>query len=180
MKQDLRVWLLAALVCGTIFGAHVMFAQGGAARQNALTLEQRGQNAEAEQAWQSIARSNPQNAEAFAHLGLIEARQERYDDAIANYRKALALNPALPGLQMNLGLALFKAKDFKDSIKPFTAEFKKHPDDQRLTVLLGMAHYGMGDYFVAIPYLTKAAERDPQSLPLRLTLAHSCLWSKQY
>jgi tetratricopeptide (TPR) repeat protein len=81
---------------------------------------------------------------------------------------------------MNLGLALFKAKDFKGSIKPFTAELRKHPGDQRLTILLGMAHYGMGDYFVAIPYLKKAAERDPQSLPLRLTLAHSCLWSKQY
>ena len=160
-------------------GAHVTFAQGDA-RQNALTLEQQGQNAEAEQAWQSIARSNPQNAEAFAHLGLIEARLEHYDEAVANYRKAIALNPELPGVQMNLGLALFKAKDFKGSIKPFTAELKKHPDDQRLTILLGMARYGMGDYFVAIPYLKKAAERDPQSLPLRLTLAHSCLWSKQY
>jgi tetratricopeptide (TPR) repeat protein len=81
---------------------------------------------------------------------------------------------------MNLGLALFKAKDFKASIKPFAAELKKHPDDPRLTILLGMAHYGMGDYFVAIPYLKKAAETNPQSLPLRLTLAHSCLWSKQY
>ena len=144
-----------------------------------MELEQQGRNAEAEQAWQNIARSNPKSAEAFAHLGLIEARQERYDDAVTNYRKALALNPQLPGLQMNLGLALFKAKDFKSSIKPFTAELNKHPDDQRLTILLGMAHYGMGDYFVAIPYLRKAAERDPQSLPLRLALAHSCLWSKQ-
>lgn len=161
-----------------IFGTAIVSAQEGS-RQNALTLEQQGQNAEAERAWQSIARSKPQNAEAFAHLGLIEAREERYNEAIANYRKALALNPALPGLQMNLGLALFKAKDFKESIKPFTTELNKHPDDQRLTILLGMAHYGMGDYFVAIPYLRKAAERDPQSLPLRLALAHSCLWSKQ-
>jgi tetratricopeptide (TPR) repeat protein len=43
-----------------------------------------------------------------------------------------------------------------------------------------MAHYGMGDYLVAIPYLERAAANDPQSLTLRLTLAHSCLWSKQY
>ncbi len=156
-----------------------MLSAQDSSRQNALTLEQQGKNAEAEQAWKNITRSDPQNAEAFAHLGLVEARQERYAAAIANYRKALALNPALPGLQMNLGLALFKTKDFKDSIKPFTTEFNKHPDSQRLTILLGMAHYGMGDYFVAIPYLRKAAERDPQSLPLLLALAHSCLWSKQ-
>jgi tetratricopeptide (TPR) repeat protein len=149
-------------------------------RQQALQFEQQGNNVEAENAWRAIATANPQNAEAFAHLGLIEAHKEHYDEAIADYRKALALDPALPGLQMNLGLALFKAKDFKDSVKAFTAELKKHPDDQRLTILLGMAHYGMGDYFVAIPYLKKATEKDPQSLPLRLTLAHSCLWSKQY
>ncbi len=179
MKRQSRTRLLVGALWIAISGTAMLSAQSDA-RQSALMLEQQGQNAEAEQAWQSIARSNPQNAEAFAHLGLIETRQERYDDAIANYRKALALNPALPGLQMNLGLALFKAKDFKESIKPFTAELRKHPDDQRLTILLGMAHYGMGDYFVAIPYLKKAAERDPQSLPLRLTLAHSCLWSKQY
>jgi tetratricopeptide (TPR) repeat protein len=179
VKRYYRTLLFAVLASGIMFGAHVTFAQGDA-RQNALTLEQRGQNAEAEQAWQSIASSNPQSAEAYAHLGLLDARQERYDEAVANYRKAISLNAELPGLQMNLGLALFKAKDFKGAIKPFAAELKKHPDDQRLTILLGMAHYGMGDYFVAIPYLQKAAEREPQSLPLRLTLAHSCLWSKQY
>jgi tetratricopeptide (TPR) repeat protein len=178
VKRDARLWLLVVLVWGTMFDVRVTVAQGDA-RQNALTLEQQGKNAEAEQAWQSIAGSDSQNAEAFGHLGLIQARQERYDDAIANYRKALALNPALPGLQMNLGLALFKTKDFKDSIKPFTTELNKHPGDQRLTILLGMAHYGMGDYLVAIPYLRKAAEGDPQSLTLRLALAHSCLWSKQ-
>lgn len=179
MKGYYRTLLFAVLASGIMFGAQVTFAQGDA-RQNALTLEQQGQNADAEEAWQSIVRSNPQSAEAYAHLGLLDARQERYDEAVANYRKAIELNAELPGLQMNLGLALFKAKDFKGAIKPFAAELKKHPDDQRLTILLGMAHYGMGDYFVAIPYLQKAAEREPQSLPLRLTLAHSCLWSKQY
>ena len=179
VKRQYRTWLLVGALWVVISGTAILSAQDSA-RQSALSLEQQGQNAEAEQAWQSIARNNPQNAEAFAHLGLVEARQEHYDDAVVNYRKALALNPELPGLQMNLGLALFKAKDFKGSIKPFTAELNKHPDDQRLTILLGMAHYGMGDYFVAIPYLKRAAERDPQSLPLRLTLAHSCLWSKQY
>jgi tetratricopeptide (TPR) repeat protein len=81
---------------------------------------------------------------------------------------------------MNLGLALFKAAQFPDAIKAFSTEIKKHPGDLRLTILLGMAHYGMKDYLVAIPYLQRATERDPQSIPLRMTLARSCMWSKQY
>jgi tetratricopeptide (TPR) repeat protein len=43
-----------------------------------------------------------------------------------------------------------------------------------------MAHYGLGEYGEAAPYLKKAVAADPQNLSLRLTLAHSCLWSKQY
>jgi tetratricopeptide (TPR) repeat protein len=43
-----------------------------------------------------------------------------------------------------------------------------------------MAHYGLGDYPASIPYLKQAAAADPQDLSLRMTLAHSCLWSKQY
>jgi tetratricopeptide (TPR) repeat protein len=145
-----------------------------------MALEQAGQNAEAEQIWLGITASDPQNSEALAHLGLLEARQEHYDKAIDYYRRAAAIRPDLPGLQTNLGLALFKAAQFPDAIKSFTAELKKHPGDPRLTILLGMAHYGMKDYLVAIPYLERATEQDPQSVALRITLAQSCLWSKQY
>jgi tetratricopeptide (TPR) repeat protein len=148
-------------------------------RQNALALESQGQFAEAEQAWQQIAEKGPRNAEAFAHLGLLEARQQNYGQAITWYRRALALDPSYPGLEMNLGLALFKAERFQEAIQPFTAELKKHPGDQRLLILLGMSHYGMGDYLAAVPYLKRAAAADPKNLPLRLALAHACLWSKQ-
>ena len=156
-----------------------MHAQS-ADRATAMSLEQQGRTAEAESAWLAMAKANPKNAEALAHLGLLEARQERYDAAAEYDRRALALNPNLPGVQLNLGLALFKAGKFSQAIPSFTAELKRHPGDQRMTILLGMCHYGMGDYMVAVPYLQKAAASDPKNLELRLTLAHSCLWSKQY
>ena len=160
-------------------GTHAVFAQDNR-RQEALAFEQQGKNVEAGEIWLAIAKSDPQNAEAVAHLGFIEAREEHYDQAISYYRKAFALNPAIPNLQMNLCLALFKANRFSESIKAFDSELERHPGDQRLTILTGMAHYAMADYLVAIPYLKQAAARDPQNLSLRLTLAHSCLWSKQY
>ena len=43
-----------------------------------------------------------------------------------------------------------------------------------------MAHYGLGEYGQAVPFLKTAASVDTQNLQLRLALAHSCLWSKQY
>src|SRR5579863_9384474 len=78
-------------------------------RQTALSFEAKGMLTEAESAWSAIAKANPSNPEPFAHLGLLEARQDHYSEAIAYYRKALRLNPSIPGLSLNLGLALFKA-----------------------------------------------------------------------
>lgn len=149
-------------------------------RQDALALEQQGRSGDAAEIWSAIVQHDPRNAEGLAHLGLIESRQEHYGEAISHYRRALALDSAFPNLQMNLGLALFKTDQFGEAIKSFGAELQQHPADLRLITLLGMAHYAMGDYLVAVPYLEKATENDPQNVALRLTLAHSCLWSKQY
>jgi len=153
-------------------------------RAQALALEQQNRNAEAEEIWQKVAAANPKNPEPYARVALLESRRENYPAAIENYRKALELGPPRPGIEMNLGLACFKMNRFPEAVKAFSAELRTQPPDSpiaaRLTILLGMSHYGMRDYFVAIPYLQRAAAADPSSLPLRLTLAHSCLWSKQY
>jgi tetratricopeptide (TPR) repeat protein len=153
-------------------------------RQTALALEQQGNNAEAEAAWRLVLKAHPSNPEPYAHLGLLEARQEHYKEAVPLYRKALALDPAVPGLRLNLGLALFKSGEMKQAIQEFKPLLKSQPagsaEAQRLTILLGMAHYGLGEYAEAVPYLKASAAGDTRNLPLRLALAHSCLWSKQY
>jgi tetratricopeptide (TPR) repeat protein len=153
-------------------------------RETAIRLEQQGQNAEAEAAWHAVLKAHPANSEAYAHLGLLEARQEHYAEAVPLYRKALSLNPAMPGLRMNLGLSLFKSGAMEEAISIFTPLLKRQPasspEKLRLTTLIGLAHYGLGEYAAAIPYLKEATAHDPQNLPFRLTLAHSCLWSKQY
>ncbi len=155
-------------------------APSGDLRQSALSLEQQGRNAEAENAWRAFLKAHPGNPEPYAHLGLLEARQERYKQAVPLYRKALALNPAVPSVRLDLGLALFKNGDLKASIQEFGLLLKSRPGDQQLTTLIGMAHYGLAEYKEATPFLKDAADRDPKNLPLQLTLAHSCLWSRQY
>jgi tetratricopeptide (TPR) repeat protein len=99
------------------------------------------------------------------------------------YRKALALDPAMPGLRMNLGLALFKAGELKEAIQTFNRLLHSRPPSPeagRLTILIGMAHYGLGEYAAAVPYLKQATASDPENLPFRLMLAHSCLGSQKF
>jgi len=177
-------WVAIALLsrCAVIAGHSQATALDQ--RQQAIALEQQGKITEAEIAWRTVLETQPGSAEAFAHLGFLESRQEHYAQAASLYRKALTLNPAMPALRMNLGLALFKAGELKDALRIFEELVKKEPSSsaeaQRLTILIGMSHYGLKDYAAAVPYLRRATARDPQNLPFRLILAHSCLWSKQY
>jgi tetratricopeptide (TPR) repeat protein len=153
-------------------------------RQAAIQFEEQGDIPKAQTEWEAVLNRHPQDAEAHAHLGLLEARQEHYNEALTHYRKALVLNPDMPGLRLNLGLALFKAGKMKDAATTFLPILKNLPPDSqeslRVTTLIGLARYGAGDYTGAVPFLKKAVAADAQNLPFRLTLAQSCLWSKQY
>jgi tetratricopeptide (TPR) repeat protein len=132
----------------------------------------------------AASKANPNDPGPLARLGLLEARRGNYSEAIRYYRQAQALQPAMPGLSLNLGLALFKNGQYKQAIETFTPLLKSQPptspDIQRLIVLIGMSHYGLGEYVSAVPYLRQAADHDAQNLPLLLALAHSCLFSKDY
>ncbi|MGA9667553.1 MAG: tetratricopeptide repeat protein [Terracidiphilus sp.] len=154
------------------------------ARQMALALEQQGKTTEAEAAWSALAKTQPTNPEPFAHLGLIEAREQHYAEAVSSYRKAMALNPTMPRLRFNLGLAYFKAGEYREALQQFKPLLKTEPpaseEAQRLTILIGMSYYGLAEFAAATPYLKEAANRDAQNLQLLLTLAHSCLLSREY
>ena len=43
-------------------------------RQHALAMEEQGRDTEAEKAWRSVLVAQPDNSEACAHLGLLQAR----------------------------------------------------------------------------------------------------------
>jgi tetratricopeptide (TPR) repeat protein len=184
LRIGIKPWLATALTCiCASWGSPVVALHGQAyddAAQEAISLERQGKNLEAEAEWAAVSRAHPASAEPFAHLGLLEARQEHYAEAIASYKKAMSLNPAMPGLRLNLGLAYFKAGSYHEAVHVFGPLLNDAPEDQRLTILMGMSHYGLDEFAAAIPYLKRASQTDPRNLPLLLTLAHSCLFSNQY
>ena len=165
-------------------------------RETALALEQQGKNAEAEAAWRLYLKAHPSSPEPYAHLGLIEARQEHYKEAVPLYRKALALGPKLPSLQLNLGLALFKGGEMKQSIEVFGPLIESQPANtpqaQQLTILVGMAHYGESaeadllagevldetkDSAGAIQQFRAAVKADPKAPDVHFALGYA-LWTQ--
>ncbi|NYF91598.1 tetratricopeptide repeat protein [Tunturiibacter empetritectus] len=179
MSYRLAIWLALVLVTWN----PPIYSQSDST-QAAVPHDQPQSATDSEATLIALSKAHPTNAEPLAQLGLLEARQGHYPQAIVYYRKAMALKPAMPGLRLNLGLAFFKDGQYKQAIQTFTPllrlQSQSTSEMQRLNVLVGMSHYGLGEYQAAVPYLKQVADRDGQNLSLLLTLAHSCLLSKQY
>jgi tetratricopeptide (TPR) repeat protein len=178
LNHKVSIWLVVGLALGSLL------VQAQSRPHAADGVNQRQEASESEADLLALSKAEPTNAEPLARLGLLEAKRGRYAEAIAFYRKAIALNPAMPGLRLNLGLALFKNGQNKEALDFFDSLLQSQPpsslETERLTLLVGMSHYGLGEYKAATPYLQQAANMDGQNLSLLLTLAHSCLLSKQY
>jgi len=104
---------------------------------------------------------------AVCHLGLLEARQEHYTEAVASYRKAMALDPAMPRLQFNLALRI-QSRRIQRALQQFNPLLKTEPptseEGQRLVILV--ACRTMAGRITAGLLLKHAAESDGQNLPL--------------
>lgn len=123
------------------------------------------------------------NAEAeavrVANNGLAEAHKENYKAAIQDYKRAVALDPDLPGLYLNLGLAWFKLGNFTEAAKAFEQANRKTPSEQGST-LLAMSEFGLGRYREASARLASLAAANPDNTELGYWLAKCYLWSGQY
>ena len=146
----------------------------------AISLEQVGDLPGAEKAWRAVTTGNPRDAGAFASLGVVLSKEEKYSDAAAAYRQALALNSNLRGVQLNLGLAEFKQGHFSQAIAPFKAALRADPASLQVDTLLGMSYYGAADFSKSVPYLQIAVKSEPENVELRGTLAQACLNAKEF
>jgi tetratricopeptide (TPR) repeat protein len=68
------------------------------------------------------------NALAHTHLGLALSQSGRLRDAIAEYRKALALSPIQPRIHNNLGVALYRSGEISAAVAHFRAALAVRPD----------------------------------------------------
>src|SRR5438552_558731 len=118
-------------------------------------------------------------AVAEAARGTDLARQGKYESAIQHYQSALRLNPRLPGLYLNLGLAYFKSQRLPESVKAFEEAVRTDPASFQAHSLLGMSYYGCERYAEAAGQLKLASAAQPGNLELRYTLAQSYLLSRR-
>lgn len=161
----------------------VAFAAGQASApvpQDAVAQQQRGDWSGAEKTWRALTAASPRDYRYWTSLGVCLAHEGHLEEAIAAYRKSLAIDPKAPQTQLNLGIAYFKLGQFEKAIPALKAGAAGMPDTRQADLLLGMSFYGIGSYKEAAAYLSRARAQQPDNSELGLVLARSYLLSGEY
>ena len=102
LKRNLHFNLCTAVLLGiATFDCSSQSPSTSVERDSAFALEQQGKYSESEAAWQTVLKRHPGDSEANAHLGLLEARQEHYREAVL-YRKVSAAAPPVSDALANI------------------------------------------------------------------------------
>jgi Flp pilus assembly protein TadD len=129
----------------------------------------------------AFVREQPQLAQvvdAHKYMGSIFARQERWPEAIAEFREALRISPSEPAAEQLLADALFSTGAFDEAAVHYRAFLEAEPRNVEVLNQLGASLASAGKLGDAIVVLRRAVEMDPKSGSVRRNLA-TALWATQ-
>ncbi len=110
--------------------------------------------------------------------------QNRYAEAISEYRKAIELNPKAPDLHFRLGRALLlqshETPALDQAATEFQAEVKLSPEDSASQFQLGQIAFLKNNYAEAKTYFERALAVSPHFVQAQIALAKVNLQEKNY
>jgi tetratricopeptide (TPR) repeat protein len=104
---------------------------------------------------------NGGHAQAHHLMGALCGQQGRYADAIEHLERALSLDPALRGVQVDLGNAHRLAGNAAAALACYRNALDLDPDDASACYSLGTMHNSLGDQVQALEYLWRAHRAAP-------------------
>jgi tetratricopeptide (TPR) repeat protein len=134
-------------------------------RQATLAMRE-GHLAEASEGFASIVRETPSFAEAHLNLGLVLQEQNRFDEAIASFQKALILKPKLRGANLFLGVAQFRLNQLDKAVVAIQKETAAYPKDPAAWMWLGVVRLAQEKSEEAAEALDKAAKLAPDDMDI--------------
>jgi tetratricopeptide (TPR) repeat protein len=101
---------------------------------------------------------------SYNDLGVMRAKDFNFPDAAEFFKQAAVWNPALTGLDRNMGLACYRAQFYADAIPPLERQLTAAPGDNLIRQLLGLSYFLTDNYARTVevlqPFL-KAPPNDP-------------------
>ena len=114
-------------------------------------------------AYQGAAAIEPSIPELWADLGLMEHQLGSYQDAIANFQKALLLNSNLLVPNLFLGIDLLEEKHYEEALPYLLKAEKVSPSDLQAAIGLGRAYGALRQPRKAMDAYAKAIHVDEKN-----------------
>lgn len=115
-------------------------------------------------------RALPPSVEGYELSARTSLERQRYAEAAAAWRSALALRPGDPRLEMELAVSLQQGRKFDEAVPMLQRLIEQAPDSIELNYSLGHALANLQRPAEALPHLNLVATRAPDFLPARATL----------
>lgn len=167
--------------------SHNMLTQPGrldAARETIMLVAQRFGAAEAEEAllaWRKLRPDDPEVAEAFADMLLLQG-QGRRDAlrALASTQYATERFPYHEGLRFSLANAQRQLGQLKEAEETLAEIIRRHPGNSLAQIQLAQVHSRHGRIEEALKALEVAAARDPQNVDIPEAQARTLIGAGRY
>jgi tetratricopeptide (TPR) repeat protein len=127
----------------------------------------------AAQLLEKAVQAQPDDYGAQFNLALAYSLGGKDEQAVAGYRKVLALKPGLYEAELNLGMILLRLKKPAEAVPPLEAAADARPKEVRPRRYLADALFDTGDFARAAASYEVALGLDPKSAPAELGLARS-------
>ena len=102
-----------------------------------------------------------ESAEAHLMMGTILGEIYHNKDAIAEYERAIQLNPNLPGAHAGLAFEILRSNEVERALREFEAELAVNPNDYIANFYVGYLKRRNREYQDALVHLNKAARLRP-------------------
>lgn len=150
----------------TVFLARIALQRGDYAKATALL-------ADAEQ-------RNPNYVHTYSVRGEIFAAQQKWDEAIASFTKAIDLSPMNPVRYKAVADLLFKQKRYQDAIATVGKALALGVGFKEMHHYLSQAYYATKDFPAAIKHIRMALQQDPENVTYLNQLGISHKEAEQY
>lgn len=129
---------------------------------------------------EALPAAKPGDINLLANTGIELSHAKQYKAAAICYRKVLAIDPNIPEIQLNLGLAEFKSGSFRPAAELFQQVLQSDPKNVQARTLLGMSFYGGHMWRAAADNLEQVLASDSENTQLHYYLAQSLLSASEY
>jgi tetratricopeptide (TPR) repeat protein len=123
---------------------------------------------------------NPDLAAVHRILGLLVYNSGRYEQAVAEYQRAIELEPSNSDSYRRLGRTFEKNNESDKALAAYGRAVEIEPGYYRNQQGLGAFWYGRANYEKAVNYFAKAAELAPNEATVRLVLGQAYLNSGEF